>query len=341
MLDTVESPAGIGMRVLVTGGAGYIGSHVILTLAEAGHAVTVLDNLSTGHAWAVGAGLLVTGDILDGPLLDRLFAAERFEAVVHLAAESVSSESVAEPLRYYRSNVVGTQLLLDACRRHAPRFLVFSSSAAVYGAPRRQPVTERAALAPINPYGATKAMGERIIADYCAVAGLRAVSLRFFNVAGADPKGRAGESTPVASHLIKLAAEVVTGKRAELALYGEDYPTPDGTCIRDYVHVSDVAQAHLDALNYLAAGGATRAFNLGYGTGASVKDVIQAVERVTGRRLPVAKSARRPGDAPRLVADGSLARKKLGWAPAHDELDQIVAGALAWEQHLAEHRPAS
>ena len=323
------------MRTLVTGGAGYIGSHVTLALAAAGHEAVVLDNLSTGHAWAVKSGRLVKGDIADAALLDRLFGQHRFEAVVHLAAESVSSESVAEPLRYYRSNVLGTHALLEACQRHGPRWLVFSSSAAVYGAPRRVPVTERAAIAPINPYGASKAMGERMLADLCAATPLKCVSLRFFNVAGADPEGRAGESTPVASHLIKIAAEVVTGKRAELAVYGEDYPTPDGTCIRDYVHVTDVAGAHLDALAYLQSGGATRAFNLGYGHGASVKEVIRAVETATGRALPLRSAARRPGDAPRLVADGALARKRLGWTPAHDDLDRIVASAIAWERRLA------
>ncbi|MSO70852.1 MAG: UDP-glucose 4-epimerase GalE [Alphaproteobacteria bacterium] len=323
------------MRTLVTGGAGYIGSHVVLALAEGGHEAVVLDNLSTGHAWAVKSGTLVKGDIADAALLDRLFTQHRFEAVIHLAAESMSSESVAEPLRYYRSNVLGTHALLAACQRHTPRWLVFSSSAAVYGAPRRVPVTERAAIAPINPYGASKAMGERMIADLCASAPLKAVSLRFFNVAVADPDGRAGESTPVASHLIKIAAEVVTGKRSELTLFGQDYPTPDGTCIRDYVHVNDVAHAHLDALAYLQRGGVPRAFNLGYGQGASVKEVIRAVERATGKTLPRRMAERRSGDAPRLVADGTLARKNLGWTPRYDDLDRIVTSALAWERGLA------
>ena len=319
------------MKILVTGGAGYIGSHVVRQLGEAGHDVVVLDNLSTGQEWAVLSGRLVKMDLADVDGVDRLIAAERFEAVMHFAASIVVPESVTDPLKYYRNNTVNLLGLLEACVRHGvPRF-VFSSTAAVYGLPPGGRVTEESAVAPISPYGASKAMSERILADVAAASGLRYVTLRYFNVAGADPKGRIGQATRNATHLIKVACETALGQRPEMPIYGTDYGTRDGTCIRDYIHVEDLAQAHLAALDHLARGGASELLNCGYGHGHTVREVIDSVRRVSGRPLATRDAPRRAGDPVELVADSTRMRRVFGWQPAHDNLDFIVETAWKWE----------
>jgi UDP-glucose 4-epimerase len=327
------------LSVLLTGGAGYIGSHIGLHLAAAGHDVVSFDDLSSGNAWAVKAGELVQGDVTDPAALEQLFAARRFDAVVHLAALSSVEDSAARPEDYYRVNVCGTLALLQRCRQAGVRALVFSSSAAVYGAPERLPVEESAALAPISPYGASKAMAERIISDVGAAAGLATLSLRYFNVAGADPLGRVGESTPEPWHLITVACEAALGQRPGLTIYGNDYDTPDGTCIRDYVHVDDVAAAHLAALDYLLAGGASQVLNCGYGEGASVRQVVNAVKRLAASNFPVNTAARRPGDPPVLVAKAERIGRLLDWRPRFADLDAIVGSALDWERRRENHPP--
>lgn len=323
------------MHVLVTGGAGYIGSHAVLALCAAGHRVTVFDDLSTGRADLLGGVPLVVGSVTDPTALAALFDAHRFDAVMHFAARIVVPESVAEPLPYYATNVGGTVNLLAACRQAGMKNFVFSSSAAVYGAPERTPVTEADPVAPINPYGATKAMCERVLADLVATGALRGIALRYFNVAGADPAGRAGQAGPGATHLIKVACEVVVGKRPALALYGDDYPTPDGTCVRDYIHVSDLADAHVAALEYLAGGGESLALNCGYGRGYSVREVVDALGALLGAPVPATIAPRRAGDPPALVADARRIGEVLGWRPRHDDLRFILETALAWERKLA------
>ena len=318
------------MKILVTGGAGYIGSHVVRQLGEAGHEVVVLDNLSTGHEWAVLSGRLVRADLADAGALEKVFG-ERFDAVMHFAASIVVPESVSEPLKYYRNNTVNLLALLEACTRHGvPRF-VFSSTAAVYGLPPGGRVTEESALAPISPYGASKAMSERVLVDVAAATGLRYAILRYFNVAGADPGGRIGQASANATHLIKVACETALGRRPEMSIYGTDYPTRDGTCIRDYIHVEDLARAHLAALDHLAGGGASELLNCGYGHGHSVREVVETVRRVSGRPLATRDAPRRPGDPVELVADSTRIRKVLGWQPRHDDLEFIVRTAWDWE----------
>ncbi|TQV76226.1 UDP-glucose 4-epimerase GalE [Denitrobaculum tricleocarpae] len=320
------------MRVLVTGGAGYIGSHVVLQLDQAGHEVVVYDNLSTGNSDAVLAGTLVEGELSDLGKLNALFEAESFDAVMHFAANIVVPESVADPLKYYGNNTRNTLGLLETCDAHAVDKIVFSSTAAVYGIPDQSMVGETDPLLPINPYGASKLMSERMIRDLAAASALRHVILRYFNVAGADPEGRIGQSTPDATHLIKVASEAAVGARPGLTVFGTDYPTDDGTCVRDYIHVEDLARAHVDALAYLAAGGESRIMNCGYGHGSSVLEVIDAVKRVSGVDFPVKLDGRRAGDPPSLTAESGLIRKVLGWAPRHDDLDFIVRTALEWER---------
>jgi UDP-glucose 4-epimerase len=319
------------VKILVTGGAGYIGSHVVRQLGEAGHEVVTLDNLSTGHAWAVLSGKLVEGDFGDRALLDGLLPAHRFDAVMHFAAHLTVPESVAEPLKYYRNNTVNLVTLLEACVRHGvPRF-VFSSTCAVYGLPEGGTVTEQTPLAPISPYGASKMMAERILMDTAAVTGLRYAILRYFNVAGADPQLRIGQATRGSTQLIKVACETALGRRPELQIFGTDYPTRDGTGVRDYIHVEDLARAHLDALDYLAGGGASELLNCGYGHGYSVREVLEAVRRVSGRPVATREAGRRPGDPAEVVADNARIRRVLGWKPRHDDLDFIVDTAWRWE----------
>ena len=322
------------MRLLVTGGAGYIGSHVTRQLVEAGHQVTVYDNLCSGFRWATLGAPLVEADLADTARLDATLAAGRFEAVLHFAAHIVVPESVADPLKYYANNTRNTLGLLQALVRHGVRRLVFSSTAAVYGTPERIPVSETAPLLPINPYGASKLMSERMIADLAATGALEHVTLRYFNVAGADPGGRLGQATPAATHLIKVACELACGKRERIDVFGTDYPTPDGTCVRDYIHVEDLARAHVLALDHLAGGGESLTLNCGYGHGYSVREVLAAVERQHGQALAVRDTDRRPGDPAALVADSTRIRSALGWRPQYDDLDFIVRTALDWERSL-------
>jgi len=323
------------MTVLVTGGAGYIGSHMVYALADAGEDVVVLDNLSTGFSWAISPqARVVEGDIGNEALLARVMREDRFDAVVHFAGSIVVPESVADPLSYYLNNTVKTRSLIAAAvAAKIPRF-VFSSTAAVYGNPSANPVFENAVLDPLSPYGRSKLMSEWMLRDTHAAHGLQFAALRYFNVAGADPKGRTGQSTPRATHLIKVACQTALGQLDHLDVFGTDYPTPDGTCIRDYIHVSDLVAAHLDALRYLRAGGESGIFNCGYGRGFTVLEVARAVERASGRKLDLRLTGRRAGDPAAIVAGADRARSILGWKPRHDNLDGIVASALAWENHL-------
>ncbi len=326
------------MNILVTGGAGYIGSHVVRQLGEAGHRVTVLDNLSTGFREAVLHGDLVVGETGDRDLVDRLLEERGIEAVVHFAAHIVVPESVSEPLRYYGNNTCATRSLLDCCRRAGVGRFIFSSTAAVYGEPEQTMIDEDVPTAPINPYGRSKLMTEWMLEDLAAATPMRYVALRYFNVAGADPEGRIGQSTPDATHLIKVACEVATGQRERISIFGTDYPTPDGTCLRDYIHVEDLADAHLRALEYLVDGGESAVLNCGYGHGYSVREVLDAVERVAGRPLSIVEAPRRAGDPAALVADSGRLRRRLDWSPRYDDLDLIVGSALRWERRLAERR---
>jgi UDP-glucose 4-epimerase len=317
------------MRVLVTGGAGYIGSHMVQVLAERGHEVSVLDDLSTGHADAVPAGRLARGDIADVAGTAKLL--QRIDAVIHFAACSLVAESVADPLKYYTRNVAGTAALLTAMRAASVDRLVFSSTAAVYGNPVRTPIDEAHPTEPVNPYGATKLAVERMLADCSAGYGLRSASLRYFNAAGADPKGRLGERHNPETHLIPLVLQAAAGRRPSVSVYGNDYPTRDGTCVRDYIHVLDLCDAHLRALEWLE-NGKCDVFNLGNGEGATVLEVIEAARRVTGRPITVVQAARRAGDPPSLVADATKARRVLGWEPRHKDIEGIVRDAWRWEQ---------
>ena len=326
--------------VLVTGGAGYIGSHAVLALTDAGWPVVVLDDLSTGFRWAVPDGVpLVEGDVGDRATLDRLLADHDVGAAMHFAGSIIVPESVADPLKYYGNNTAASRTLIAALVAAGVRHLVFSSTAATYGTPARSPVAEGDPTAPINPYGRSKLMTEWMLADTAAAHPFNHAALRYFNVAGADPAGRSGQSTAGATHLIKVAAEAALGRRAGLVVYGTDYPTPDGTGVRDYIHVSDLAAAHVLALDaLLAAPGESHVLNCGYGHGASVLEVLDAVDRVAGVTLDRRFEPRRPGDPAELVADASAIRERFGWQPKHDDLDRIVAHALAWERSLAERR---
>lgn len=320
--------------VLVSGGAGYIGSHVVLQLREQGERVVVLDNLSRGFRQAIGDVPLVVGDVGDEALVRRIIGEHDVDTILHFAAKTIVPESVRNPLLYYGNNTCMTRNLLAACMGSRVRQFVFSSTAAVYGLPPGGIAAEDSPLAPINPYGTSKLMSEWILRDLAAVSDFRYVSLRYFNVAGSDSACRIGQSTPQATLLIKVACEVLVGKRPQLSIYGTDYPTPDGTGVRDYIHVEDLARAHLDALAYLRGGGPATTLNCGYGHGYSVREVISAVERVAGRRLPVREEPRREGDPPTLVARADLVRRTLGWVPKLDDLDTIVRTALRWEEKL-------
>ncbi|GAB4489880.1 MAG: UDP-glucose 4-epimerase GalE [Thermodesulfovibrionales bacterium] len=325
------------MKILVTGGAGYIGSHMVRSLGERGRdEVVVLDNLSTGHRDSVLFGRLVEADLADADGLDRLFRGERFDAVIHFAAHIVVDESVREPLKYYRNNVANALNLIEACVRYDVDKFVFSSTAAVYGVPKQGRVSEESAPAPINPYGNSKLMVEQILQDAGRAAGLRSVALRYFNVAGADAAGRIGQKYREATHLITVSLRTALGLREELQIFGADYGTPDGTCIRDYIHVDDLIDAHLRALDHLEHGGGGATFNCGYGHGYSVREVVREVKRVTGRDFPVREIGRRPGDPPELVADSSRIRQELGWTPRYDDLGYIIRTAWEWEKKLQE-----
>ena len=324
------------MSVLVTGGAGYIGSHMALELLGADEAVVVLDNLSTGLTWAVPkSATLVVGDVGDQPLVQRVVESHGVTSIIHFAGSIVVPDSVADPLGYYLNNTVKSRALIEVAVKSGIHHFIFSSTAAVYGMTGDTPVTEDAPLAPMSPYGSSKRMTEIMLADTARAHDLRYVALRYFNVAGADPNGRSGQSTPRATHLVKVACETALGKRSRMQVFGTDYPTPDGTCLRDYIHVTDLARAHMAALRYLRAGGESDIFNCGYGRGFSVLEVIDAVKRAAGRDFEVRMSERRPGDPARVVAASQRIRKVLGWVPEHDTLDAIVRDALSWEERLS------
>jgi UDP-glucose 4-epimerase len=320
--------------ILVTGGAGYIGSHVVRQLGEAGERVVTLDNLSRGFRQAVTHGDLVVGDTGDHDLVLRVLRDHDVDTVMHFAAFTIVPESVAEPLKYYANNTCSTRSLLQSCVEAGVSHFVFSSTAAVYGIPPGGVASEETPTAPINPYGASKLMSEQMLRDVSAATPLRHVALRYFNVAGSDPGGRIGQSTPGATLLTKVAVEHVVGKRSHVSVFGTDYDTPDGTGVRDYIHVEDLATAHLDALKYLRNGGASTTLNCGYGHGFSVRDVLNAVERVSGRKLVVREEPRRAGDPPSLISKAHRIRSVLGWTPKHDDLDHIVRTALEWERRL-------
>jgi UDP-glucose 4-epimerase len=323
------------MTILVTGGAGYIGSHMVHTLADAGERVVVLDNLSTGFEWAIPKGVpLVIGETGDQLRVAALIAEHRVDSIIHFAASIVVPDSVRDPLGYYRNNTMNSRALLEVAVNSGVKQFIFSSTAAVYGNPATAPVNEDAPLAPMSPYGNSKLMTEMMLKDVGAAYGLKYVTLRYFNVAGADPTLRTGQSTLGATHLIKVAVEAALGMRPKLDVYGTDYNTPDGTCVRDYIHVTDLASAHMAALTHLCRGGDSATFNCGYGHGYSVLEVVDAVKRVSKRDFKVELAPRRPGDPAMIVADSARIRAQLGWTPRFDNLDLIVEHALAWERRL-------
>jgi len=317
-------------NILVTGGAGYIGSHTAKALARAGYRPVTYDSLVYGHRHAVKWGPFIEGDIADTAKLERVIQDEAIDAVVHFAAFAYVGESVTKPEIYFQNNVVGSLSLLDAMRHTGVKPIVFSSTCATYGMPDRMPITEDTLQRPINPYGETKLMIERALAWYGPAHDIRSVSLRYFNACGADPEGEIGEEHDPETHLIPLILDAALGKRAAIDVFGTDYPTPDGTAVRDYIHVQDLADAHVKALSYLFEGGATTQVNLGTGTGNSVTEVIDAVERVTGRKVPKRLVARRAGDPPELVADPTKANALLGWKPKLSDIDSIIRTAWAW-----------
>ncbi len=317
--------------ILVTGGAGYIGSHYVLYEVDRGSEVVVLDNLSQGHREAVGGVQLVVGDIASPDTLDTVFQSFTIEAVVHFAALASVPESMAHPERYYRNNVVAVVELLEAMRRHGVKFLVFSSSCATYGDPVYVPMDERHPQLPVSPYGETKRVCEKMMEAYDRAHGIRFASLRYFNASGADPVGRLGESHDPETHLIPIILQAASGRRKDVTIYGRDYDTPDGTCIRDYIHVTDLAQAHALALDRLRSGAQSDCFNLGSETGHSVLEVVEMCRRVTGRPIPTVDGPRRPGDPPRLVASAKRAKSELSWSPRYADLETIVMTAWAWE----------
>jgi len=324
------------MAILVTGGAGYIGSHMTYGLRDRGEQVVVLDDLSTGVRSLVSPeAQFVKGTVGEPGVAEAVLAGHDIEAVIHFAGSIVVPESVADPAKYYRNNTAASSALIEACVRKGVRNFIFSSTAAVYGVPQTPLVTEDAALAPINPYGRSKLMTEWVLADVARAHDFRFVALRYFNVAGADPLGRTGQSTPNATHLIKRACQAALGQVPCLDIFGQDYPTPDGTGVRDYIHVSDLVSAHLLALDHLRRGGESSIFNVGYGKGFSVREVVAVTESVTGRKVPVRLSPRRPGDPAMLVADPSRLKQRLKWQPQHDDLKVIIRTAYEWEQRAA------
>ena len=321
--------------ILVTGGAGYIGSHVVRQLGAAGEDVVTLDNLCTGFEAAVTAGELIVGGTGDEPLLERIFSEFDIDTVMHFAAHTIVPESVADPLKYYRNNTASSRTLLEVAARHKVKHFVFSSTAAVYGIPEGGRASEDSPTRPINPYGTSKLMTEWMLRDLAIAGGPRYVALRYFNVAGCDPTGTIGQSTPKATLLVKVACEAATGRRPGVSIYGTDYATPDGTGLRDYIHVEDLATAHLDALTYLRKKGESTVLNCGYGHGYSVREVLAAVERANGKPLNISEEARRAGDPPELVAVAERIRDVLGWTPRFDDLDTIVRTSLDWERKIA------
>ncbi len=325
------------MSVLVTGGAGYIGSHMVIDLVNAGEEVHVIDDLSTGFDWAVQVPENLTiGDIADEVLVDRIIRERKVEAVIHFAGSIVVPESVSNPLKYYLNNTAKSRTLIERCVKGGVRHFIFSSTAAVYGMTGNDAVDEEVPLNPISPYGRSKLMTEWMLRDVAAAHDMSYVALRYFNVAGGDPRGRVGQSTANATHLIKVACQTSLGMRPYIEVFGEDYPTPDGTCIRDYIHVSDLAAAHSAALNYLRRGGASMVANCGYGHGFSVREVLRSVAKAAGQPIETRRAPRRPGDPASVVSDPSRIKAALGWRPVYDDLDTIVAHALAWENKLKE-----
>jgi UDP-glucose 4-epimerase len=320
--------------VLVTGGAGYIGSHTLLQLTSRGEKVVVLDDLSTGFRQAVRDVPLVVGNVGDRALVDRLLAEHRVDTIIHFAAHTIVPESVSNPLKYYGNNTCATRSLLEAASQNGVKHFVFSSTAAVYGVPSSGLASEEAQTQPINAYGTSKLMSEWMLRDVCAATPMRYVALRYFNVAGSDTQGRIGQSTRAATLLVKVACEVAVGKRPHLSVFGTDYPTPDGTGVRDYIHVEDLATAHVDALTYLRDGGTSLVANCGYGHGYSVREVISSVEKIAGIKLNVREEPRRAGDPPSLVARAEKVRQELGWSPRLDDIDTIVRSSLEWERRL-------
>ena len=322
------------MKLFITGGAGYIGSHAVKALGERGHDIVVYDNLSTGHEWAILHGRLVQGDLEDEERLNDTLREFRPDAVIHFAASIQVEESVRKPLLYYRNNVVNSINLFEAMLKNGVQYLIYSSTAAVYGIPKKIPVDEKASLQPINPYGASKATMERILSDITKSSDLRYIALRYFNVAGADVHARIGQAYADATHLITRALKTALGMFPKLEIYGTDYDTPDGTCIRDYIHVDDLAEAHVMALHNLTETKESRVMNCGYGHGFSVREVIAMAKKVTGVDFPVVETGRRAGDPPALVADSMKLKKHTGWNPQHDNLEFIVKTAWEWETKL-------
>lgn len=323
------------MTVLVTGGAGYIGGHMALALCDAGEDVIIADNLVTGFAWALDArARFVEADIGDGAAMDALLGEGEVDAIVHFAGSIVVPESVADPLKYYRNNTAATRTLLECAVRHGVKHFIFSSTAAVYGMAGLEPVSEDTQLDPLSPYGRSKLMSEWMLADVAAAHDLTYGVLRYFNVAGADPAGRIGQSTPLATHLIKVACQTALGQRDEMAIFGTDYPTPDGTGVRDYIHVTDLVTAHRLLLDHLRAGGENLTANCGYGRGYSVRQVIDEVREVSGVDFRAVEQPRRPGDPASVVARADRVRERLGWTPEHDDLREIVTHAYDWERGL-------
>jgi UDP-glucose 4-epimerase len=326
------------LKVLVTGGAGYIGSHVVKALGKVGHEIVVLDNLSSGHEWAVLSGKLIIGDLRDKKLLLKLIGDFKPDAVIHFAAFIQVEESVREPLKYYQNNVSNTLKLLESMRVHDVKSLVYSSTAAVYGIPDKSPISESAAVNPINPYGATKAMVERVLADLAASTDFRYACLRYFNVAGADVDGQLGQAYKESTHIITRALKTALGEFPKLSVFGTDYPTPDGTCVRDYIHVDDLADAHLTALAHLRESGKSEIMNCGYGRGYSVTEVIDTAKKITGVDFKVENVERRPGDPPELISDNTKIMKLTGWRPKYADLDVIINTAWQWEKMIQEKR---
>jgi UDP-glucose 4-epimerase len=320
--------------VLVTGGAGYIGSHTVLQLVARGERVVVLDDLSTGFRQAVRDAPLIVGNVGDRKLIDQLLAEHGVDTIIHFAAHTIVPESVANPLKYYGNNTCATRSLLEAASQAGVKHVVFSSTAAVYGIPATGLASEESPTAPINAYGTSKLMSEWMLRDLCAVTSMRHVALRYFNVAGSDPEGRIGQSTRAATLLVKVACEAAIGKRQFLSVFGTDYPTPDGTGVRDYIHVADLATAHLNALDYLRAGGKSLVANVGYGHGYSVREVLSSVEKIAGIKLDVREEPRRAGDPPSLIAKCDNVRQVLKWQPRLDDIDTIVRTSLEWEKRL-------